>query len=39
MGDRRALVGKRNADEVIERALVADLDALWERAWRGGVFD
>ena len=37
--DRRALVAKRNADEVIERALVADLDALWERAWRGGVFD
>lgn len=39
MVDRRALVAKRNADEVIERALVADLDALWERAWRGGVFD
>lgn len=32
MVDRRALRAKRKADKVIERALIADLDALWARA-------
>lgn len=32
MVDRRALTAKRKADKVIERALIADLDALWARA-------